>query len=147
MELVRKAKQEDLQAVLSLYQQIFPDEDYSNPENYSETWNEIISDKKIVCFIAYFESIPVSTCLVTIIPNLTRNQRPYAIIENVVTHQDYRKKGFGKIVMEKAVDYAKQVNCYKVMFLSSSSRKEAHLFYEKIGFDGSSKKGFQLRIP
>ncbi len=147
MELVRKAKQEDLQAVLSLYQQLFPDEDYSNPENYSETWNEIISDKKIVCFISYFESIPVSTCLVTIIPNLTRNQRPYAIIENVVTHQDYRKKGFGKIVMEKAVDYAKQVNCYKVMFLSSSSRKEAHLFYEKIGFDGSSKKGFQLRIP
>lgn len=147
MELIRKAETEDLQAILSLYQQLFPDEDYSNPESYSDTWKEIISDKRIVCFIAYFDSVPVSTCLISIIPNLTRNQRPYAIIENVVTHQDYRKNGFGKSVVDTAVDYAKQENCYKVMCLSSSARKDAHLFYEKIGFDGSSKKGFQIRFP
>jgi GNAT superfamily N-acetyltransferase len=147
MELVREAKKEDLQDILRLYQQLFPDEDYSNSGHYLETWNEILSDKKIVCFIVYVESVPVSTCLISIIPNLSRDQRPYALIENVVTHKDYRRKGFGKLVMEKAVNFAKQKNCYKVMFLSSSARKEAHLFYTKIGFDGISKKGFQLRIP
>jgi GNAT superfamily N-acetyltransferase len=78
--------------------------------------------------------------------NLTRQQRPYAVIENVITHQDYRKKGYGTLVMEKAVDYAKRENCYKIMLLSSSSRKDAHQFYERLGFDGSSKKGFQLRF-
>ncbi len=147
MEFVRKAKKEDLQALLSLYQQLFPDEDYSHPENFSKTWNEILSDNRLVCYIAYSGSVPVSTCLISIIPNLTRDQRPYAVIENVVTHREYRKRGFGKIVMEKAVEHAKQKNCYKVMLLSSSSRKEAHLFYEKLGFDGTSKRGFQLRIP
>lgn len=146
-KMIRKAKIDDLQDILSLYQQLFPNEDYSKSEAFSETWSQIINDKKMNCFIAYYGNIPVSTCLVTIIPNLTRNQRPYAVIENVITSQNYRKKGFGRSIMERAVEYAKEEKCYKVMLLSSSERKDAHHFYEKIGFDGSSKKGFQLCIP
>lgn len=145
--MIRKAKIDDLEDILSLYQQLFPDEDYSKAESFSETWFIIMNDKKMSCFIAYDSNIPVSTCLITIIPNLTRNQRPFAVIENVVTSQNYRKKGFGRSIMEKAIEYAKEENCYKVMLLSSLERKEAYLFYEKTGFDGNSKKGFQLRIP
>jgi len=52
----------------------------------------------------------------------------------------------GKAIIDKAVDYAKEQNCYKVMLQSSSKRIEAHKFYEKIGFDGDSKRGFQIRF-
>ncbi len=144
--MVRAAKKEDLKDLLFLYQQLFPEEDYRNTQAYIRTWAEILNDKKIKCFIAYKESTAVASCLITIIPNLTRNQRPYAVIENVVTDKNYRRQGYGKSVMEKAVEYAEAQNCYKIMLMSSSARKESHKFYEKIGFDGNSKKGFQLRI-
>ncbi|MBN2626576.1 MAG: GNAT family N-acetyltransferase [Spirochaetales bacterium] len=64
----------------------------------------------------------------------------------MITHRDYRKRGFGEAIMNEAVSIAKDKRCYKVMLMSSAKRVEAHGFYEKIGFDGNSKKGFQLRL-
>ena len=144
--MIREAVKEDLHDLLKLYRQLHPDEDYSNAEQFSGTWNTILSDEKIKCFIAYEGTEPVSTCIITVVPNLTRNQMSYAVIENVVTGNNYRKKGYGKAVINEAVKTAKQNNCYKVMLLSGTGRKEAHRFYEKIGFEGNSKKGFQLRL-
>jgi GNAT superfamily N-acetyltransferase len=145
--MIQNATTEDLPGVLSLYQQLFPEEDYNNIDDFRQTWSEIVNDKKIRCFISFEGIVPVATCIITIIPNLTRNQRPYAIIENVVTHRDYRKLVLGKAIIDKAVEYATEENCYKVMLLSSSKRGEAHKFYKKIGFDADSKKGFQIRLP
>ena len=144
--MIKEAGAEDLKDVLSLYRQLFVNEDYNKSETFSERWSEIINDRKIKCFLAYYNGTPVSTCILTIIPNLTRNQRPYALIENVVTHRDYRRRGFGKVVIDKAINYAKEKDCYKIMLLSDSSRTEAHRFYESLGFDGNAKAGFLMRL-
>ena len=145
--MIRIAQKEDLKAVLSLYEQLIPDEDFSDTDCFMETWKQILDDKRIRCFMAFDGDTPVSTCLITIIPNLVRKQRPFAVLENVVTDKDYRQQGYGKSVVEKAVDYAREKNCYKVLLMSNASRKEAHHFYEKIGFDAEAKKGFYLGLP
>lgn len=144
--MIRKAQAEDLPGILLLYQQLFPAEDYHDEKSFFETWSEILKDDKIHCFITYENGIPAATCTLVVIPNLTRKQRPYAVIENVVTHERFRKKGYGRAVINKAIECAEANKCYKVMLLSSLQRNGAHLFYEKIGFDGNSKKGFQMRI-
>ena len=144
---IRKAAENDLEDLLTLYTCLIDDEDFSDASIYSQAWKEILNDKKMECWIVYEGNTAVASCIITVIPNLTRNRRPYAVIENVVTHRDFRNKGYGRAVMEKAVETAKENNCYKVMLLSSAKRKEAHEFYRRIGFDGDSKKGFQLRLP
>jgi GNAT superfamily N-acetyltransferase len=64
----------------------------------------------------------------------------------VVTDSRHRRKGIGRTVLNMAIGYAAQENCYKVVLQSSIKRKDAHAFYERIGFDGNSKKAFEIRF-
>lgn len=144
--MIKIATKNDLNDILLLYKYLFPEEDFTINPVITEKWDEIINDKKITCLIYYEDNIPVSTCILTIIPNLTRNQKSYSIIENVVTHQDHRNKGYGRAIMMEAINISKVNRCYKVMLMSNSKRIKAHKFYDKIGFDSISKKGFQYRI-
>ena len=84
----------------------------------------------------------VSSCVCVIIPNLTRNVRPYAFVENVVTHADYRKKGYAGECLEYAKSIAEQENCYKMMLLTGSKKPETLNFYEKAGYNSSDKTAF-----
>lgn len=84
----------------------------------------------------------IASCVLVVVPNLTRNARPYALIENVVTHADYRRQGIGKRLLHHVLQFAWSQNCYKVMLLSSINREEAHQFYERVGFSRDRKVGF-----
>ncbi|MCR4898196.1 MAG: GNAT family N-acetyltransferase [Acholeplasmatales bacterium] len=50
------------------------------------------------------------------LPNLTRNARPYAFIENVVTHNEYRNKGYATSCLNYAKEIALNNKCYKMMY-------------------------------
>jgi hypothetical protein len=47
-----------------------------------------------------------AACTITVIPNLTRACRPYALIENVVTDAAFRSRGWGRNVLSVALDLA-----------------------------------------
>ena len=57
-------------------------------------WYHILNDKNHHIFVAGEIGTLVFSCVCVIIPNLTHEQRPYALIENVVTDKRYRKKGY-----------------------------------------------------
>ncbi|MFL6340172.1 MAG: GNAT family N-acetyltransferase [Nitrososphaeraceae archaeon] len=52
-------------------------------------------------------------------------------IEDVVTKKEYEGMGIGKALVLKALDFAKENTCYKVILDCSKSNVE---FYKKIGF-------------
>lgn len=77
-----------------------------------------------------------------IIPNLTRNIRPYAFIENVVTHEDYRGKGYATECLNYAKEIAEKTNCYKMMLLTGSKEEKTLKFYGNAGYNSSDKIAF-----
>jgi GNAT superfamily N-acetyltransferase len=98
-------------------------------------------------FIGLSEAAVVASCTLIIIPNVTRGGQPYGLIENVVTHAGFRGRGFGKRLLQVAVDAAWQVDCYKVMLMTGSKKPTTLAFYASAGFE-QNKTGFQVRrIP
>ena len=141
----RKLTEEDLLSLLELYKQLQPDDSLSS-EKSKIVWQEIENNPDIQYFGAVDDGKVVSTCYAVYIPNLTRNNRGICFIENVVTDEKYRNRGLASKVIDMAVAYAKEKDCYKVILQSGTARGEAHRFYKSKGFDGDSKKAFDMRL-
>ncbi len=141
----REAVKKDIPSLLKLYEQLNPEDTSLDLSMANNIWDKI-EKSETKYFIALDHEKIIASCFISIIPNLTRNGQPIGFIENVITDTTYRRKGLGKKVMDMAIEYAKSNNCYKVLLQSNNKRKEAHLFYESIGFNGDSKKAFELRL-
>ncbi|MGB9936814.1 MAG: GNAT family N-acetyltransferase [Methanobacterium sp.] len=144
---VRLIKENELESLLSLYKYLIPNDLELEVDNSVKGhWKDILSDPNLFYLVIEENGMIVSSCTLAIIKNMTRATRPYGIIENVITHPAYRKRGYGTAVLNKAVEICKEKNCYKVMLLTS--RKDNHIFqfYENSGFNKDEKTGFIKRI-
>lgn len=54
-----------------------------------------------------------------------------------------RGKNIGKALMNEVEKIGTEKNCYYIMFVSSIHRKNAHRFYESIGYSLDSVQGFK----
>lgn len=144
---VRLIKHAELSQLLSLYQHLNTDDPLLEMDkSLLDHWNEICSDPNLFYFAVEEEGRLISSCNLTIIKNLTRSARPYALIENMVTDPAFRKRGYGTAVLSKAVETAREKNCYKVMLMTSRKDEATLNFYEQAGFKNGEKTGFIMRF-
>ena len=142
---IRKAVSDDAEALCDLYFNHLTEKPPVEPQDMA-IWREKI---------ARFEQNPlyhlligevggrvVSSVTLIVIENLTHNMRPYAVIENVVTHIDYRGKYYATELMNKASEIAADLGCYKIMLLTGSKKDTTLRFYENCGFNKNDKTAF-----
>src|ERR1039457_3561646 len=128
--IVRGLESFDLEALLTLYTQLHPQDDPLPPlAEVEKLWSAILLDPSQIYFGAFVNGVLVSACNATVIANLTRGARPYAVIENVVTDTRFRRRKIGSAVLRQLLDQCWNRHCYKVMLMSSVSRSEIHEFY------------------
>lgn len=140
--MVREIRQEELNELLDLYLYLHEDSIPEMTEHLSKTWDEIISDKNHHIIVKEVDGKIVASCVCVIIPNLTRGIRPYAFVENVVTNENYRGKGYATECLNYAKEIALKDNCYKMMLLTGSKRESTLRFYENAGYNSSDKTAF-----
>lgn len=140
--MIREINSGDFDSLMKLYMQLhdnpFPEKD----ERVMSVWEEIINDPNHHIIAAEEDGKIVSSCVCVIIPNLTRGQRPYAFVENVITDENYRKRGLATACLDYARDIAKRENCYKMMLLTGSKSDSTLRFYEQAGYNKNDKTAF-----
>ena len=80
-----------------------------------------------------------------LLPNVTWAARPYGLIENVVTRESARGRGFGRAALAASIAAARDANAYKLMLLTGQAR-DARGFYENLGFSADEKWGMTIRF-
>ncbi|MGN0695976.1 MAG: GNAT family N-acetyltransferase [Oscillospiraceae bacterium] len=140
--MIREAVRSDLHEILELYLYLHEDSVPEDSEHLRNTWERIISDEDHHLIVCEVDGRIVSSCVCVIIPNLTRNVRPYAFIENVVTHKDFRGKGYATMCLDYARDIAVKKGCYKIMLLTGSKNKDTLNFYRNAGYNSTDKTAF-----
>ena len=146
--VVRQVEADELDALLELYQDLNPEDVPGAPDGELRTvWDEVCENPRMHYVAAELDSRLVASCTLIIVPNLTRRARPFGLIENVVTHRDYRRRGLGTVALEYALDLAWDAGCYKVMVLTGRKEPGVHRFYERAGFHQDGKTGFIARPP
>ncbi|MFB6141570.1 MAG: GNAT family N-acetyltransferase [Halosimplex sp.] len=146
MATARSARRDELAELLGLYRMLNPDDPELDPDEVADQWDEMLADEDLDVVVVEHDDRLVATCLLSVTENLTRGARPFALIENVVTHEAYRGEGFGTQCVEAAIDRAHERGCYKVMLLTGSDEAWKHEFYESCGFDRDAKTGFTLDL-
>ena len=140
--MVREAVKKDLDELLNLYLFLHEKNIPKNSEYLENTWKTIIEDINHHIVIKEINGKIVSSCVCVIIPNLTRNIRPYALIENVVTNEGYRGKGYATECLNYAKEIAIKNNCYKMMLLTGTKNENTVAFYKSAGYNSDDKIAF-----
>ena len=144
---IREAKEEDLIGLLELYTQLHDNPMPIQDEKLMPLWESILSNPDHHVLLGQENSKIISSCVVMVIRNLTHGQRPYALIENVITHEAYRNRGYATMLLNYAKELAISENCYKIMLLTGAKKESTLNFYHKAGYNCDDKTGFIQWLP
>ena len=132
--MVREIKENELNELLELYLFLHEDCVPQTTEHLKNTWKTILEDKNHHIIVKEVNGKIVSSCVCVIIPNLTRNVRPYAFIENVVTHSDFRGKGYATLLIKNVQKYLSH-NKHRIIYSHISKHNGPSLaVHNKCGF-------------
>ncbi|MFR8002569.1 MAG: GNAT family N-acetyltransferase [Hydrogeniiclostridium sp.] len=147
--IIRRAKKEDAAQLKEPYFRhlmFSPPKEEQNMGKWAEALELFERSESYYLLVGEEEGNLVSFVTLVIIENLTHNHRPYAVIENVVTHASYKGRHYATALMEEAAETARKHDCYKIMVMTCSKRKSTLDFYKNCGYSATEKTGFLKRL-
>lgn len=144
--MIREAVANDLDALLALYLHLHEKGLPQHEARVKAAWDKILSDPDHHVLVYEQDGKLVSSCVCVVVPNLTRDARPYALVENVVTHREHRGRGYASACLARARAIAAEAGCYKIMLLTGAKDAATLDFYRHAGYDGDEKTAFVMRL-
>ena len=104
--IIGPATHDDTEALLDLYGHLSSDTQRCPPDLARDSLERLSRFEGSCVLLGQVGDAFVASCTLVIIPNLTRGGAPYALIENVVTHADHRRQGYGAAILDAATQRA-----------------------------------------
>jgi GNAT superfamily N-acetyltransferase len=121
--------------------------DDSDTDAYRDAFKEIVENPSNDLLVVVDEDDePLATMQLTRIPGMARRGSTRLLIEAVRVRSDSRASGVGSAMMRWVTGTAAPaMDASLVQLTSDEARKDAHRFYEHLGFIGSHR-GFKYKV-
>ncbi|HKT13181.1 MAG TPA: GNAT family N-acetyltransferase [Terriglobia bacterium] len=127
---IRAAQMEDAGRLAALSGQLgYP----SSIASVRRRLRNLLADPEHAVWVAENESGAIGGWIHVFIKHLLESDRE-AEIGGLVVDQDFRGQGAGKALVERAERWAKSKRMRSVYVRSNIIRKDAHIFYQKLGY-------------
>ena len=147
MPEARHATSNDLHAILNLFEQAEVSAPATPFERAQQVWTSTLAQQGVFVFVSNAGTRIAATCMLITAPNLLRKGRKHGFIENVVTDNAFQRQGYGKAVINAALDMAWRENCFHVMLQSGRKDPGVHQFYEVCGFESGLRTAYVAKCP
>ncbi len=107
------------------------------PQSYYTAFEQINSDPNHELIVAESDGKVIGTLHLTFLPSISYQGGLRAQVESVRVDRECRNRGIGRQMMEWTVERSRQRGAHAIQLTSHLSRKDAHRFYERLGFKGS----------
>ena len=148
--LFRLAVREDLPAIVHL----LADDDLGSqrerdedplPPSYYAAFEDIKKDSNHQLVVIVSNGRVIGTLHLMFLPSISFQGRLRAQIESVRVDKERRNRGIGREMILWAIERASERGAHVVQLTTHLTRKDAHRFYERMGFKGSHL-GMKLSI-
>ncbi|PAQ11827.1 GNAT family N-acetyltransferase [Mesorhizobium temperatum] len=146
----RRAQAPDLPAIVALLADDALGASRENPStplapSYLDAFWAIDADPNQLLAVAVEAGQVVGTLQLSFIPGISRRGTWRGQIEGVRVARQWRSRGVGKQMIEWAIEACRSRNCSFVQLTTDKSRREAHVFYEGLGFT-ASHLGYKIAL-
>jgi len=144
--VIRRATRADVPAIRDLYagDYLSANKDVVGSLGAAlEAFDDIEARPDDTLYVAEIDGRVVGTLQLTILRYLTYGGARVGLIEAVHVAESERNRGIGRAMMRAAIEEARRRGCNRVQLTSNKQRKDAHRFYERLGFL-TSHEGFKL---
>lgn len=104
------------------------------PTTYQQAFAQIDANPNQMLLVAELDGELIGTFQMIFIRSLSYQGGLRGQIEAVRVRRDWRGRGIGRQMMRWAIEEARRRGCHLLLLTSDNSRKDAHRFYERLGF-------------
>ena len=140
----REIKRQELDALCELYNELM--DGYTNFDNMKRVYSSIEENPQYILLGAFQDKELLGSLMGIVCYDLVGDCKPFLVIENVVVSSRTRRQGVGKKLMQRIEELAKERGCWYMILVSGEKRKEAHRFYEALGFKEEQVEGYRKYV-
>lgn len=133
---VRQAVSSDVSSIIKLLEELGRPKATSKSDKtkFARLVRKYMNGNNTMILVAEYNHDIIGMTSLVFVSRLNQTRQELWIPDMIVSRY-HQSKGVGKALAKRFTKIAKENNCFRIRLESGNSRKQAHAFYKKIGFE------------